>query len=227
MNLIKLFEDCAYNIKYDVIGNDVNYKFVENDNTLTIFFQGSNDIKANNGWIDWLRNFWFFPTKKTAYKGMEDPFYVHSGFLAAWKEVKDVVIAKITETSGYKYKWQHVNIVGYSHGAALACLAHECCWFYRNELNDNLQTYAFEAPKAFGYINDKIAERWKTCTVFRNNNDIVTHCPPTLFGFKHVGNIVQLHGSIDMIDNKLWKCIKSHYPQSVVDGLKHYTANSY
>ena len=217
-NLIKLFKDCAYNIKYDTIGNDVNYKFIEESDTLFIFFQGSNDIKADKGWIDWLRNFWFFPTKKKPYKGMEDPFYVHSGFLSAWKEAEDLVIAKISEA-----RWQHINIVGYSHGAALACLAHECAWFYRPDLKDNLQTYAFEAPRAFAHINKDVSERWKTCTVFRNNNDIVTHCPPRLFGFKHVGNVVQLHGSIDMIDNNLWKCIKSHYPQSVIDGLGHYT----
>lgn len=223
MNLTKLFEDCAYNIDYDVIGNDVNYKFIEENDTLNIFFQGSNDIKADKGWIDWLRNFWFFPTRKKPYKGMKDPFYVHSGFLAAWKEVEDLVIGKITELDDEeKYKWKHINIIGYSHGAALACICHECVWYYRPDLNDNLQTYAFEAPRAFTHINKKVCERWKTCTIFRNNNDIVTHCPPKLFGFKHVGKVIQLHGSVDMIENKLWRCIKSHYPQSVADGLNQY-----
>ena len=92
-----LFEKCAYRSDYDTIGNDVNYKFDVEGSHLYIYFQGSKDIKADNGWIDWLRNFWFFPTKKKPYKGMVDKFYVHSGFLAAWKEVEDTIISEITK----------------------------------------------------------------------------------------------------------------------------------
>lgn len=33
---------------------------------------------------------------------MKVPYKVHRGFLAAWKEVEDIVIAKITETNETK-----------------------------------------------------------------------------------------------------------------------------
>ena len=57
----QLFEKCAYRSDYETIGNDVNYKFDVEGSHLYIYFQGSKDIKADKGWIDWLRNFWFFP----------------------------------------------------------------------------------------------------------------------------------------------------------------------
>lgn len=57
---------------------------------------------------------------------MDITFRVHRGFLAAWKTVEDVVISKITEKVDGEYKWQHIIVVGYSHGGALAGLCHEC-----------------------------------------------------------------------------------------------------
>ena len=219
----RYFEKCAYNISYDSIGYDVNYKFVEEGSHLYVYFQGSKDITADKGWIDWLRNFWFFPTRKKPYKGMTDKFYVHSGFLSAWKEVEDTVISEITRKDDGRYVYDEVTVVGYSHGAALACLCHECCWFYRPDIRDHLITYAFEAPRVYGGFRMKasVKERWKTCFVFRNGKDIVTRCPPRIFGFCHVGNLIQINGDLDTVKDNVWKCIKYHYPQCVADGLEN------
>lgn len=219
----RLFEKCAYRSDYDTIGNDVNYKFDIEGSHLYIYFQGSKDIRADKGWIDWLRNFWFFPTKKKPYKGMEDPFYVHSGFLSAWKEIDDLIISEIIKTNGFgRYLYDEITVVGYSHGGALATLAHECCWFYRPDIRDHLITYAFEAPRAYGGFKTKksLKERWETCFVFRNGKDIVTRCPPRLFGFCHVGNIIQINGDLDTVKDDVWECVKYHYPQCVADGLR-------
>lgn len=90
MKLSELFHRCAYDIQYQQAGDSVNYAFEEDimTHSLYIYFQGSNSI------TDWVRNF-MFPAKP--YKDMEIPYRVHRGFLAAWKTVEDIIIAKITE----------------------------------------------------------------------------------------------------------------------------------
>ena len=139
--LSDLFRKCAYRFNYKQAGDSVNYAFVEKGDTLFIYFEGSNSIS------DWFRNFWFF---KKPYKEMEITFRIHGGFLAAWKEVQDIVIAKITElkspyikrtwyneeefTDNPDYKFNNIITVGYSHGGALSGLCHECVWFNRPDI---------------------------------------------------------------------------------------------
>ena len=131
MKLSKLFADCAWNVPYEETGHDVDYAFVEDikTHTLIIYFQGSSSV-----W-DWTRNFLF---KKRPYKDMDKPYRVHRGFLAAWKEVEDIIIAKITEKDDPLLcnKWKHIIVVGYSHGGALAAFCHECVWFHRPDLRE-------------------------------------------------------------------------------------------
>lgn len=223
--LSELFHKCAYDVQYQTVGHDVNYAFEEDikTHTLTIYFQGSSSV-----W-DWVRNFLF---KKKPYKDMEIPYRVHRGFLAAWKEVEDIIIDKIiekkypdTETEICDtYKWKHIIVVGYSHGGSLAFFATECVWFHRPDLRDGgFESYAFESPRVYGSwkVKECLKQRWETFTVIRDNNDLVTHCPPALFRFCHVGNILKIHGDIKLGPDKWYipNCIKSHYPQVVYDGL--------
>lgn len=46
MKLSELFHNCAYDVPYQQIGDSVNYAFIENikTHTLYIYFQGSNSI---------------------------------------------------------------------------------------------------------------------------------------------------------------------------------------
>lgn len=211
--LSKLFHECAYEISYKEAGDDVDYAFVEEGSTLYIYFQGSNSI------TDWVRNFLF---GKKPYKDMEIPYRVHRGFLAAWKEVEDIIINKICEDDDNGFKWKHIVIVGYSHGGALAAFCHECVWFWRPDLRDGgFEGYGFEAPRIYAGFKVKKAlkERWANFTVIRTNNDIVTHCPPRLFAYTHVGNLLKVKGSTEFVKNWLPKCIKSHYPPVVYDAL--------
>lgn len=207
--LSTLFKTCV-TIEYDTIGTDVNYKFMEDKDTLYIYFQGSSSD------IDWKRNFAFW---KKPYKDMESPYRVHSGFLKAWKEVEDIVIAKITETKdNCEPKFNKIIVVGYSHGAALAAFCHECCWFHRPDLqkvNEAILGYGFEAPRIYaGFkVKDYLQERWTNFTVIRNHTDLVTHMPPRLFGFCHVGNLKQIGRKAK------YSCIKSHYPDNVLNSL--------
>lgn len=216
--LSELFYECAYVDNWQEVGDDVNYKFVEEDDTLYIYFEGSSSI------TDWVRNFLF---KKKPYHDMEVSYRVHSGFLAAWKEVEDIIIAKICEDdSDGNYRWKHIVVVGYSHGGALSGLCHECVWYWRPDLReDGLEGYGFESPRFYGciFVKKELKERWERYTVIRCNNDIVTHCPPDIFGYVHVGHILKIKGDISLVDSK-WtpRCVKSHYPQVVYDGLLKY-----
>lgn len=215
--LSNLFYECAYEGNWQTI-NDVDYKFIENEkeHTLEIYFMGSSQT------LDWVRNF-MFPSKP--YKDMEIPYRVHRGFLAAWKTVEDIIIEKILEkdTPLLCNKWKHIIVVGYSHGGALAGFCHECVWFWRPDLREEgLEGYGFEAPRFYAgwKVKKELKERWEHFTIIRNNNDIVTHCPPYIFGFCHVGKILKVKGDISLVDSK-WipKCVKAHYPQCVYDGL--------
>lgn len=218
--LSKLFHECAYDVVYQQVGDSVNYAFVEEDDTLYIYFEGSNSIS------DWVRNF-LFPSKP--YKDMDITYRVHRGFLAAWKEVEDIIIAKICEdTDDGQYKYKHIVVVGYSHGGALAGFCHECVWFWRPDLRENgLEGYGFEAPRFYAgwHVKKELKERWAKFTVIRTNNDIVTHCPPWLFRFTHVGSILKVKGDTSLVHNKQPKCVKSHYPQVVYDALIKYEEN--
>lgn len=229
--LSKLFHKCAYDIQYEQVGDSVNYAFKEEDSTLYIYFQGSNSI------TDWVENFWF---KKKPYKDMQIRYRVHAGFLHAWKQVEDIVIAKVTEKDSKlklnrktmkfedkeSYRWKEIIVVGYSHGGALAGLCHECVWYHRPDLREGkLRGYGFESPRFYGCICVKkdLKERWEHFTVIRTNQDLVTHCPPRLFGYTHVGNLLKISGDTSLV--KEWyipKCIKSHYPQVVYNALLEY-----
>ena len=69
-------------------------------------------------------------------------------------------------------------------------------------------------------MKKELAERWEKFTVIRTNNDIVTHMPPRIFSYSDVGTLMQIYGDTSLVENKLPKCIKSHYPQVVEDALK-------
>lgn len=223
MKLSEMFWKCHCGVKYETVGNEVDYAFVGHGRTLYIYFQGSNEIS------DWVRNFLF---KKRPYKDMGIPYRVHRGFLAAWKQVEDIVIAKIKEVKNpeaplelQEPKWKHIVIVGYSHGGALAAFCHECVWFHRPDLRENgLEGYGFEAPRIFGgfRVPAALKERWATFTVIRTNNDIVVHCPPCFFRYCHVGEILQVHGDTSLVTRKIPKCVKSHFPEVVHDALLKY-----
>lgn len=226
--LSELFWTCN-TLDYDEVGDGVNYKFVEEGSTLYIYFQGSYQTS------DWVRNFLF---GKRPYRDMDIPYFVHRGFLKAWKEVEDIVIGKILEkeqklvfdqkAKRYRekdsFRWKEIVVVGYSHGGALAQFCHECVWYYREDLREEgLMGFGFESPRIYhSYrMKDRLKPRWDKFLLIRCNNDLVTHCPPRVFGYCDISKTLQIHGDIGLAPNKWWipKCIKSHYPKVVMDGL--------
>ena len=200
MTLQKLFQMCAYEIDYDTIGDSVNYKFIEEDEgeTLYIYFQGSNSIS------DWVENFLF--TKKL-YK----EFKVHRGFYRAYSQVRDLMLNMV-----YCHDYKKIIVVGYSHGGALAQLAHEDVVYHFPNLE--VKTYAFEAPRCLK-VNKRYRERWKNLTMIKNGNDIVTHMPPKIFGYTDLGTTIKIKGDTSLVNKRIPKCVKYHFPQVVLNGI--------
>ena len=201
MKLSKLFY-ITCNLIYKEKGQSVNYQLTQKENTLFIFFQPTNSTK------DWFSNFAFL---KKPYKDMKVKYKVHGGFLKCWKEAKDDIVAALREDSIKK-----IIISGYSHGAALAMLCHECCWFERPDIRDNIWTFGFEAPRVYGgwHIKKNIRMRWNHYIMIKNGSDIVTHLPPVLFGFRHVG--AQLHVGID----RHFGPVDSHRPDCIYQAIE-------
>lgn len=197
MKLSQLFRICC-TIKYEQVGDDVNYAFVDDNETLYIYFQ------ASSGKWDWFINFMF---PKKAY-GL---FKVHRGFLYSYNQVRNIVLDKV-----YSKEYKKVIIVGYSHGGGLCHLCHQDIKYHFPNLD--LQTFAFESPRCVKVSKD-LRYFWNGFTVVKTNEDIVCHLPPRLFGFSDVGEMLHLVGDTSLVKNKLPNCVKSHYPQVVYDAL--------
>lgn len=197
----ELFETCQNPWGWKSCGNHVNYKTLRMRNTLFIFFQGSQEK------IDWVRNFAF---KRKPYKDMSIEYKIHGGFLDAWKEVEDTIGELIADRTIAR-----IVICGYSHGAALAALCHEYCWFHREDLDEgnNLIGFGFEPPRVFGSrkVPDKLAVRWANFTSYVNCRDIVPHLPPRWLGFSSVGKVAH----IGTAARPKYGIFQSHYQASV------------
>ena len=210
--LKELFENCAYNIEYKQIGDSVNYAFVEEGKTLYVYFQGSNST------TDWIRNFLF---TERVYK----MFRVHKGFYTAYSEARSLLLNKIYERDEKaNFKWLKIIIVGYSHGGALCQLFLEDCVFHRPDIKSSILGYAFETPRCLK-VPAKYRHLWENLTIIRNGCDLITHLPPAIFGYNHLGTMVKIKGDTSLVENHLPKCIKSHYPQCVLQGIKEYEKN--
>ena len=136
---------------------------------------------------------------------------------------KDMVQEEKIEGAERRYKWNKVVIVGYSHGGALTALCHECVWFEREDLRqgDGIVGISFDGPRVYAglWIKKELKERWRNFYVFRNHSDIVTHLPPVVFFFRHVGNKVRIGAG------KNPGLIKAHYPERILESLEDFEKN--
>ena len=112
-----------------------------------------------------------------------------------------IPLGSVVEINGQEYVAEDIAdesvrkivIVGYSHGAALAVLCHEYVWYNRPDIRDNIVGYGFGCPRVFcGIKTKKMKQRWENFTVVKVIDDIVTHVPPFLFGFSHVGKMLTI-----------------------------------
>ena len=198
MNLYNLFYECV-NTNYLSVGCCANYFVCREHNTLYIFFEKSVGVS------DWKSNF-DFPAKM--YKGI----FVHRGFLKVWKNIEPILENYILDTT-----LKRIIITGYSHGAAIAVLCHEYVWFNRSDLRESIEGYGFGCPRVvWGFYGNKIKKRWERFTVIRNIDDIVTHVPPLLFGYFHVGKMLLIgeKGKYSKVD--------AHREENILNELKEH-----
>lgn len=183
--------------------NAASYRTEQKGHTLFLFFEKS------NGAVDWRNNF-DFPAKP--YREMTDLWFVHRGFLRVFKSIEPHIASLVADPN-----IQEIIISGYSHGAALALLCHEYCVYHRPDIKAKIRGYGFGCPRViWGPCNDTMKARFENFCVIRNGNDLVTHLPPVIFGFRHVGKMIKIgkgqgYGPID-----------AHRPGNYLYELKHY-----
>lgn len=197
--LKELFYECAYKGGWTTI-NNVDFKFIEHDETLEIYFQGSYQ------WQDWVFNFLF---AKRVYK----MYKVHRGFYYCYSQVRSIILDKC-----YSKPYKKIIIVGYSHGGSLCQLALEDILWHFPSLD--IKGYAFESPRCLK-VPKKYKSLWGNLTRIVDGCDIVCHCPPKLFGFDDLGTAIKIKGDTKLVDKwYLPRFIKYHYPQVVMNGLE-------
>ena len=176
--LYHLFDRCLTRA-YQETQNAASWAFDRDGNALYLWFQHSNGI------TDWLNN---FRATAVPYREMSPPWRCHKGFLSVFKAILPQLQARIMDPS-----LSRICIVGYSHGAALAVLCHEYVWYHRPDLRKSLRGYGFGCPRVlYGCVPEELAPRWKDFYVIRNLDDIVTHLPPRVTGYCHVGNLITI-----------------------------------
>lgn len=190
---------------YTHVANDASYAYAIQGSTLHIYFQWS------NGKTDWRNNF-DFPAKP--YRDMPNRWYAHRGFVRVWKSIEDI-LAPIINNKAVR----HIEIAGYSHGAAIALLCHEYCKFNRPDISDSIHGYGFGSPRViWGFPSKCVLERFDGYTAIRNKRDIVTHLPPFIFGFRHTGNVYK-------VGDGRWNCIDAHRSESYITALSQKGGN--
>lgn len=208
MNILqKLYWKCI-NANYTHVENDGDYAIQREGSTLYLLFQ------CTNSKIDWKNNF-DFPARPYADMGIK--WRCHRGFLRVWKSIKPYIKEAVADTSVKK-----IFVIGYSHGAAIATLAHEYVWFNRPDLReDGLEGFGYGCPRCYwGFrVKKSLKERWEHFHPIRNCNDLVTHVPPVLFGFKHVNKVHTLSNKNLKTRHVKLDCINAHYPDNYLYSL--------
>ena len=204
--LYKLFLKCL-NIPYASVENSGDVALEAIGNRLYIYFEHS------DGAQDWQNNFDFVATP---YKNMEGNWQAHGGFVKVWKSIEDYIAPQVSDE-----KYKKITIVGYSHGAALAVLCHEYAYYHRPDIRQNIFGYGFGCPRViFGRMSEEHEKIWENFTVIRNIDDMVTHLPPSILGFFHVGSMLEIgeEGKYSRVD--------AHRPENILRELRIYEARN-
>lgn len=210
VSLTDIYQRCL-NADYIHTKEDGDYALEREGDTLYILFQ------CTDSTADWISNF-SFPAKP--YKDMGIKWYCHRGFLRVWKAIKPHLETAVKDSAVEK-----IVVVGYSHGAAIATLCHEYVWFNRPDLRENgLEGFGFGCPRCFfGWrIKKGLKERWKHFHPVRNANDLVTHVPFSIMGFRHVSRVVKLPKTEPHERYTRLSCINAHYPMNYLKGCQEW-----
>ena len=201
INLYELFNTTLYTSYIQLKENSASFMTTTVNDCLYLYFEKS------NGATDWKNNL-DFPAKP--YHEMQNTWFVHRGFLRVFKTIKPYIAPYVADKN-----INRIVISGYSHGAALALLAHEYSVFNRPDIAGDISGYGFGCPRVvWGKTSKSLQARLANFTVIRNCRDIVTHLPPTMLGYRHVGKM--LHIGID----KHYNGIDSHRAENYLSSLR-------
>lgn len=196
--MLKQFIQCL-KADYITVGEGGDYAVEFQDDTLRLLFEKSNGLK------DWKNNF-HFPAKP--YKHMGQIWLCHRGFLKVWKAIEPYVAEVIMDPRVKK-----IEIIGYSHGAAIALLCYEYCVFHRPDTE--VKGVGFGCPRVFwGTVSKEVKSRFDNFIVVRNGRDIVTHVPPAILGFRHISEVLQIG------EDDSQGLVKDHTPVEYIRHLK-------
>ena len=194
--LLEKFKKC-YNAKYTTVANDASFCVERDGSRLTLLFEKSNSNE------DWKSNF-NFPAKP--YRQMKNKWFCHRGFLKVWRSIEPYIEKEIKDTSVTE-----IDIIGYSHGGAIAGLCYEYVKFNRPDVV--VTGVGFGAPRVlWGFLRKAVKRRFDGFIVVRNGRDIVTHVPPVLFGFRNIGTLKK-------VGKKDQGFVESHYPAAYIEAL--------
>lgn len=194
-----LFAECLAR-PYETVESAASFSIETDRGTLFLFFEPS------NGREDWDNNLNF---RIQPYDNMHPVWYCHAGFLKVFKSVLPYIDPYISDPD-----IRRIVTVGYSHGGALAILCHEAIWFRRPDIRSHIKTFAYGAPRVlFAPIPREVKKRFGELYLIQNEGDLVTHLPPAVLGFRHVGNIINI-GEIGT-----YNAIDAHRPESYLTEL--------
>lgn len=201
LRLSTLFEKCL-SARYISTENGGDYAIEREGDTVYIY------LESSDGAEDWKNNL-AFSVRRYQREG-RTAFYAHGGFLRVFLSILPHLRAVIEDKGNTRF-----TVVGFSHGGALAVLLHEHILFCRPELSGRVLSYAFGAPRVlWGKVSKAQRERFRGLTRVKNTDDLITHLPPALFGFFHVGELftVGTEGKYSGID--------AHRPENVLTELR-------
>lgn len=186
---------------YTTVENGASYAVERDGETLRLYFERSNSAE------DWKNNF-DFPARP--YRKMKNMWFCHRGFLKVWKSIEPYIAGNICDLTVSK-----IEVVGYSHGAAVALLCYEYVKFNRPDVEAS--GVGFGCPRVlWGFAGRAVKNRFRGFVVVRNGRDIVTHVPPLLFGFRHVGKLLTIGRG------KSAGIIKDHFPEAYEQNLNNF-----
>lgn len=157
-------------------------------------------FQQSSGKFDWFINFLWFPMFRIKpYKNMPVVYKTHMGFTKSYKSVRDEIFQKIEEICKNN-EVTDIEVFGWSYGGAMTQLCVEDLTFNfieNQEHNDwfgnktpLITGMTIGAPRVFFKTNKKswetIQKRFSRLIMIANVNDIVTHCPPSITGCKHI-----------------------------------------
>ena len=189
------FLDCL-TAEYTHTQRKGSYAVKREGDKLTLFFEKS------NGLLDWLNNF-NFPAKP--YRKMENSWFCHRGFLKVWKSIEPFIKDDICDLSV-----STIDIIGYSHGGAIAQLCYEYVKFNRPDVE--VTGVGFGSPCVlWGFPCEAVKIRFADFVIVRNGNDLVTYLPPEFLGFRHICKVKRIGESNGLI--------KDHYFENYCKSL--------